>query len=113
MAYELYDSLPIGEFIKTEHVYNIDTYGFCINVNEKKIVYTSDTVTLEPYMKYLDDADELYVDVSLNNEVHLKINECIALLREIKQKGIKVILMHLDNRMEIEKIADGEFYIAK
>lgn len=112
VAYNLSDELPNGEFIKTEHVPTIDTYGFCLNVDGKKIVYTSDTTTLEPYMKYLEDADELYVDVSYDNEVHLLINECIDSLRGIKQSGVKVILMHLDNRQEIERIVNGEFYYA-
>lgn len=112
MAYNLSDDLPNGKFIKTKHVPTIDTYGFCLSVNGKKIVYTSDTTTLEPYMEYLDGADELYVDVSYDNEVHLKIEECIETLRKIKEQGVKVILMHLDNRQEIERIVNGEFYYA-
>lgn len=112
MAYNLSDKLPDGEFIKTKHVPTIDTYGFCLNICGKKFVYTSDTTTLEPYMQYLEDADELYVDVSYDNEVHLLINECIDELREIKQRGVNVILMHLDNRKEIERIVNGEFCFA-
>lgn len=111
-SYVLSDELPNGEFIKTKHVPTIDTYGFYINVSGKKVVYTSDTVTLEPYMRYLEDADELYVDVSFDNDVHLRINDCMDDLRAIKQSGVKVILMHLDNRKEIEKIVGDEFYFA-
>ena len=76
-GYELYKSSPSIKFIKTEHAIGIDSYGFCLEINGKKIVYTGDTSIVEPFCDVLENADEFYVDVSLDNNVHLKIRECI------------------------------------
>lgn len=100
------------EFIKTEHVKYLDAYGFKMIVDKKKIVYTGDTNTLEPFRKYLDDIQEFYVDVSKFGGAHLKIDDVIEELREIKNKGIGVYLMHIDERNYIESVTNNEFYYA-
>lgn len=63
-AYTLLDKNEYVEIIKTEHTKYLDAYGCKLEIKGKIIVYTGDTNTLEPYRPYLEDANELYVDVS-------------------------------------------------
>lgn len=100
-------------FIKTKHVKEIDTYGFLLKVGDKKIIYTSDTVTLEPYFSYLDNIDEFYVDISINSDVHLKIEEEMEHLKIIKNRGVNVYLMHIDNKPKVKEIIKDEFFIVQ
>ena len=100
------------EFIKTEHVKHLDAYGFRLNLNEKKIVYTGDTNTLDPFIPYLNGVQEFYVDVSKFGGAHLKIEDVIENLKEIKNNGIDIFLMHIDDRKYIEDTVENEFYYA-
>lgn len=101
-AYELKDELENLKFVKTEHTKYLDAYGFVLNVKNKKIVYTGDTNTLEPFLPFISIADELYVDVSRYGGAHLKIDNVIDLLKEFKSNGTEVVLMHIDDKKYIE-----------
>ena len=107
-AYEIKQNI---EFIKTEHVDNLDAYGFYICLNGKNIVYTGDTNTIEPFIPYIEKSDELYIDVSRYGGVHIKIDDVVDILRKFKNEGKKIILMHLDDREYIKDITKNEFYI--
>lgn len=109
--YYLTDNALGIEFIRTEHVAQMDAYGFKINVNGKKLVYTGDTCTLDPYMPYLDDCDEFYVDTSKFGGVHLKFEDIKDRLSEIKSKGTDIYLMHIDDYEYIKNINNNEFYM--
>ena len=111
-AYTLYNKFENVEFIRTEHTRYLDSYGFKLCVNGKKIVYTGDTNILEPFIKYTNDIDEFYVDVSRYGGAHLKIDDVIEKLREIKKKNIKIYLMHIDDRKYIDEKINNEFYFA-
>lgn len=111
-AYTLYNKFENVEFIRTEHTRYLDSYGFKLCVNGKKIVYTGDTNILEPFIKYTNDIDEFYVDVSRYGGAHLKIDDVIEKLREIKKKNIKIYLMHIDDRKYIDEEINNEFYFA-
>lgn len=105
--YEIGEDKDI-EFIKTIHTPALDCYGFILKLNNKKIVYTGDSATLEPFMPYLDKGDELYTDISFaKNDVHLYLKDNLKLLKELTKKGIDVYLMHVDNEEEIKKVIDG------
>lgn len=111
-AYELKESLDNLKFIKTEHVKYLDSYGFKANLNNKNIIYTGDTSTLHTFIPYINnEVDELYVDVSKNGGAHLKIEDILDLLREIKNNGTKIFLMHIDDKKYIKKIVKNEFDI--
>lgn len=110
-AYEIKTEMLGLEFIKTEHVDMIDSYGFKMNIHGKKIVYTGDTITLLPFMPFLNDCNEFYVDVSKYGDVHLKFEDAIDDLRKIKEKGIKVFLMHIDNKDYIRILNNNEFFM--
>ena len=97
-AFEIEKENSYIKFIKTEHVKEIDAYGFKISINNKKIIYTGDTNTIEPFIPYINDADELYIDVSKNGGVHIKIDNVMEYLRKIAEVGTKVYLMHVDDK---------------
>lgn len=78
-------------FIKTTHVPELDSYGIVANLETKKIIYTGDTSTLEPFIGEMKSADELYIDVSKNGGVHIKIDEVLNELIEFKNSGRKCL----------------------
>lgn len=100
------------EWIKTRHVDFLDAYGFYMNLNGKNILYTGDTATLEPFLKYLKNTDEFYVDVSTNGSVHLKIDDVLEELLEIQKSGVDVYLMHLNDEEAISNIVKGRLNFA-
>ena len=110
-SYDLKDRLDNLNFIKTQHVSELDAYGFEWNINDKKIVYTGDTNILEPFMGSIKNADELYVDISKNGGVHLKFEEAYEQLKNIKLDGTKVVFMHIDDKKYIEQKAGEEFIV--
>lgn len=110
-AYIIINSDNNIEFIKTEHAKELDCYGFYLNINNRKIVYTGDTQTLKPFIPYLEDANELYVDVSKNGGVHIKFEDIVQDLRRIKANGTDIYLMHIDDRQYISDKCNNEFEI--
>lgn len=101
-SYELQQSAKNVEFIKTQHVKYLDAYGFKMEVKGKKIVYTGDTNTLEPFLPYLQDADEFYVDASRYGGAHLRITDVSSQLRKIETNGTQVYLMHIDDKKFVQ-----------
>lgn len=101
-AYNINSNVNNIIFIKTEHVENIDAYGFYMEANDKKIIYTGDTNTLKPFERFFDKIDEIYIDVSKNSDVHLKIDHIMPIIKRLQKKGIKVIPMHIDDYNYIE-----------
>ncbi len=99
------------EFIKTSHTPELDAYGFLLKLGNEKILYTGDTCIIEPFEKYFDDISELYIDVSTKGGVHLKIEEVLPKLFELKDKGIEIILMHLDDKEAIKEITRNKFIV--
>lgn len=76
-SYEIVNELNNLKFIQTEHVVQLDSYGFIVNLNGKNIIYTSDTKSLDSFVPYFNDADEIYIDISKNGGVHLKIDDVL------------------------------------
>lgn len=102
-SYEIKDGSENLKFIKTDHVDYLDAYGFELKVNNRKIVYTGDTKTIEPFLPYIDECSELYIDVSKYGGAHLKIDDVSDILNGISNKGIYVNLMHIDDWEYIKK----------
>ena len=109
--YELKTEYEGVEFIKTEHVEHLDSYGFTLKLKDRKILYTGDTKTIEPFLKYINEIDELYIDVSKGGGAHIKIEDVLETLQNIKNKGIDVFLMHLDEKKYISEITNNNFFI--
>lgn len=89
----------IEKIISTSHTPELSgkCFGYKLNVNNKKMVYTGDTNRLEDFIPYLDDSDEFYVDVSYSyGGVHLKWDEVKEQLIDIT-KHCDIYIMHMDN----------------
>lgn len=108
-SYDVKNSLENLEFIKTEHVKHLDAYGFIMKINEKSIIYTGDTNTLEPFIPYLDNISEFYVDVSKFGEAHLKIDTVYNDLKRLTENSTKIILMHMDDKEYINNVTNNYF----
>lgn len=110
-AYEIKTGNQNLEFVKTEHAKELDAYGFKLNLNNKSILYTGDTKILDPFIPYLENCDEFYVDVSKSGGVHLKFEEVLKDLQKIKNNNTKVILMHIDDKQYIDQLNNNEFIL--
>lgn len=106
-SYEIKKESENIEFIKTEHVQYLDSYGFQLKIDNKKIIYTGDTNTITPFMPYLNNADELYIDVSKYGGAHIKIDDVLPYLKKIKQKRTEIYFMHVDDKEYVKKFNFG------
>ena len=98
--------------IKTDHTPFLDAYGFNMILNGRNIIYTGDTKIIKPFLPYLDEVEELYIDVSKSGGAHLKIEDILDRLTELKEKGVDIFLMHVDDKEYVKNVVKGEFEIA-
>ena len=81
-------------------------FGWCIEADGHRMVFTGDTNTLEPFMKYLTDGVELYTEASaFDSPVHLYIERLRKIIPELKARGVGVYLMHLDDEKKLASAA--------
>jgi ribonuclease BN (tRNA processing enzyme) len=94
--------------IPTRHAMELaGCFGYVFNIEGKKVVYTGDTNTLIPFEDELEDADELYVDVSANyGGVHCKFENVKEQLLEYA-KHMDVYIMHIDDMDCMENLVKG------
>lgn len=111
-AYEITDKYRDLEFIKTEHVSELDCYGFKMKIKEREIIYTGDTKNIDSFLKHINGVTDLYIDVSSNGGVHIKFEDIIPILEKIKKSGTNIYLMHIDNHKYISELNNGRFYFA-
>ena len=96
--------------IPTSHTAQLEgrCFGYALDLEGKRIVYTGDTNTLEPFMPYLKDGGSLYTEASAyKTDVHICIYDIIDSIKAMAQRGISVFLMHMDAEKEILKAAEG------
>lgn len=110
-SYNIYNCAEYVELIKTEHVKELDSYGMNLKLNNNNIIYTGDTCSLDSFLPYIKNADELYVDISKSSDVHLKISETIDQLDEIHNNGTEVFLMHVDDKEYVKKYINNRYKI--
>ena len=80
-------------------------FGYELSIDGVHTVYTGDTCITSPYVPYLTEGTELYIEVcTRNSPVHLFIDDIIPFIREVEQKGVSVYLMHLDSEDKLEGI---------
>jgi len=106
-SYELLNSLPNLKFIKTEHSPYLDAYGFNLNFNNRNIIYTGDTNTLQPFLPYMNNCNELYIDVSRFGGAHIKINDILDDLNNFSKNGTNIFFMHMDDKEYIKEITNN------
>lgn len=95
----------------TPHFPRIDSYGFVLQIKDKRVIYTGDTCsldTIETMLIVFDRVDELYTEASVYGGVHLSIADNLEKLLKIQEKGTKVYLMHLDDEEAIAKITNNK-----
>ena len=96
-----------GDCILTQHSPQLENkcFGYHLIVNDTDVVYTGDTSTLTPFLPFLADESELYVDTSVYyGMIHLKLEDALEDFISLAKSGIKVYLMHLDDVSAAEKI---------
>ena len=77
-------------------------FGYCLTVEGKRVVYTGDTNTIEPFEKYIEDGSYAYIEMSSHRSpVHLDCVEMKDKIREFTSRGVHVYLMHLDDEKAI------------
>ena len=109
--YTIKNSIPDLTFIKVPHAKELDAYGFKIKLNNKNIIYTGDTSSLEPFIPLLSDVSEIYTDISKNGGVHLKLSDSLELLEKLKNQNIDIYLMHVDDKEYVKNIINEKFTI--
>lgn len=113
--YELIEAKDLGkswlsEVIPTTHTEELSgkCFGYCLSIDGKTVVYTGDTNTLDPFLKYLGNGSFLYAETSAyKSEVHLFCEEIKEQISELGKKGVHVFLMHLDDEEYIAKTMEG------
>ena len=106
-SYEVKKELDNLKFIKTKHTDFLDAYGFILNIDNKKILYTGDTVNLDSFMPYLNTINELYIDVSKFGGAHIKVDDVLDILKDLKNRNIKITPMHMDDKEYITELINS------
>ena len=95
--------------ILTHHTAELEgrCFGWCLEIGGQRVVYTGDTCTLEPFVEYLTQGAYLYTELSAYDTlVHLGADVLLRYEDVLKQRQIKVFLMHLDNEQVIAQGAE-------
>lgn len=107
---DITDMSWFGSSILTKHSPQLDgkCFGYHLIVDNINVVYTGDTSTLEPFLPYLTDNSELYVDTSVHyGMIHLKLEDALDDFITLNKNGVKVYLMHLDDVSTAQKIVSN------
>ena len=106
-SYEVKKELDNLKFIKTKHTDFLDAYGFIMDIDNKKILYTGDTANLDSFMPYLNNINELYIDVSKFGGAHIKVDDVLDILKDLKNRNIKITPMHMDDKEYITELINS------
>lgn len=103
--YEVRDHSEKIEFVKTLHDVGLDSYGFKLDINGKKILYTGDTSTFQPFIDKLDGVSEIYIDTNIRkNSAHIYLEDNLEFLKELVNQGYDVYLMHTDDKEKTKEL---------
>ena len=99
---------------KTTTTYDNHSCGYIFNINGKKVIYTGDTNSIEPFKPHITENVILYVEATTKKSpVHLNIDESLEYLIEISSNN-EVFLMHIDDFESInEKIKNTNIKIVE
>ncbi len=83
-------------------------FGYRLRIAGQDVVYTGDTAELEPFLPYLHRGAYLYTECSAHDTgVHLFVDDLLPKLRELKNRDVKIFLMHLDDEKAIREKIKG------
>lgn len=92
--------------IPTAHVSELEgkCFGYYLIIGGNKCIYTGDTSTIEPFLKYLDKGVFLYIESAIiRSGVHLNIQDYLEIYSVLSKNGVKIFLMHTDDENAIQK----------
>ena len=98
----------IKAVIPTTHAPSLEgrCFGYYLKGSGCDLVYTGDSVSLDPFIPYLKPGDQLYTEAAAyRSAVHMYIGDIRDTLKRLTSEGISIFLMHMDNEDEIMKIA--------
>ena len=99
-----------GEPIATTHTDELSgkCFGYRLFIDDTNVIYTGDTNTLIPFEKHLTEGSVLYTEVSsVRSDVHIYCEDLKNKVSELKEKGVRVYLMHMDNEIIIGNTMKG------
>ncbi len=113
--YELVEANDLKEdwfvaAIPTSHTKELEgkCFGYCLEVDGNRVVYTGDTNTYEPFERYLEKGTYFYTEVSsYKSNVHVFVDDIKSRVAEMSEKGVRVFLMHLDDEARIKQTLEG------
>lgn len=94
--------------VETVHTPQLEgrCFGWVIQPEGTRIVFTGDTTTLEPFVPYLEKGTYLYTDASAHDcVVHMHIKDLEQIIPELRRKGVQVYFMHLDDEQLLGEAA--------
>lgn len=97
----------VERVIPTDHTDELKgkCFGYVLNIEGKKVVYTGDTNTLEPFDQYILESSYAYIETSaFPSPVHLHCEKIHDRIKDYVSKGVRVYLMHLDNEKKIAEV---------
>lgn len=59
----------------------------------------------------MDNCDEFYIDICKSSDCHLQINDIFDKLIDLKNNGIKIVLMHIDDHDYIKNKVKNLFFV--
>lgn len=95
--------------VKTSHAQQLEgrCFGWVLEIGGKRVIYTGDTNTLEPFEKYFTQGAYLYTEASAyDSTVHLSLDRLCKWTDTFKTLDMNVYLMHLDDEQAISAFAE-------
>ena len=106
----------LKEVIPTSHAPELEgrCFGYCLEVEGKRVVYTGDTNRIEDFIPYLTEGCYFFTECSLHiSPVHTEVHMILKLQDLFDKLNVHVYLMHLDDEETIkERIAGSKLEFA-
>ena len=96
--------------IPTTHVKELEgkCFGYNLIIEEKNVIYTGDTNTLETFLPYIIEETVLYTECSAyDTPVHMFVEKLLDYCDFFRDNSVEVFLMHLDDVDAIKKKVVG------
>lgn len=112
-----FKDFSIVEPYRNEHVDEIFSFGYVLEINEKKIYYSGDTNNLDKHVLNLinnGEIDYAYIDTCKadhDGNVHLSLRKLSELIDEDARE--RVYCMHLDESFDVEEAEEMGFNVVE
>lgn len=112
-----FDNLYIADYFQTDHVNEISSFGYMLNINNKNIYYSGDSSTIDEDISksiHGNEIDFAYIDTckaDYEGNVHLSLRE-LADVINIEHRS-KIWCMHLDEDFSIKEAEELGFNVVE